>query len=55
MKINIDGDKYYGHNGGWLCQTPAIAVGKGENSINGEKFLTLTLYTLFWSFTIQFE
>jgi hypothetical protein len=55
MKISIGGDKYYGHNGGWLCQTPAIAVGKGENFINGEKFITLTLYILFWSFTIQFE
>ena len=49
MKISIGSDKYYGHSGGWLCQTPAIAIGKGE------AFLTITLHVLFWSFTIEFN
>lgn len=47
MKIDFNIDKYYGHGGGWLCQTPAIAIGKDEG------FITLTLYVLFWSFTLQ--
>ena len=42
-------DKYYGIGEDWLCQTPAIAIGKGKS------FLTITLYILFWSFTIEFN
>ena len=49
MKIRKDCDKYYGIGEDWLCQTPAIAIGKGKS------FLTITLYILFWSFTIEFN
>ena len=49
MKIEIGSSKYYGHGGDWLFQTPAIAIGKGES------FATITLYIMFWSFTIQFN
>ena len=49
MKIRKGYDKYYGVGNDWLCQTPAIAIGKGK------AFLTITLYILFWSFTIEFN
>ncbi len=49
MKIRKGCDKYYGVGEDWLLQTPAIAIGKGKS------FLTITLYILFWSFTIEFN
>lgn len=49
MKIRTGHSRYYGVGDDWLCQTPAIAFGKGKT------FLTITLYILFWEFTIEFN
>lgn len=49
MKIYTNYHTYYSNNSDWLCQTPAIAIGKGK------LFLTITLYILVWSLTIEFN